>query len=233
MVAMSFEHRISQNRLRAIGQTGAAAICMATLAILLSGTACSSTHGNESADADEVVKDAAQLSAALDRGRARWQQSSAANANYFYWRVRPAGMQPITTITGVQVKNGRVHARYVTRSQRNSSGNFEIVETRRETSPTALRQRPGFPARTLPQLVAACSELLGVSGSRPRVSADSDHFGLSFDGRGVMQTCYRVPRGCMDDCGTSFGVSGLVFRVLGPAEIDSFLKTGTLAPDSK
>lgn len=195
--------------------------CTACLSLVIG---CSSAASEN--DSTDGTPSPVALPASLAAGSAQWAASSAAaGSNYFYWRVRPAGMQPIHTVTGVQVQNGRVIARYVVRS-RHSGGKLVNVETLRESSPGAIRTRPGYPAHPMPRLIKNCGALLGVSGSRPRVSMDTDHFGLAFDERGVLNACYRVPRGCMDDCGTSFSVDGLVFRVLSAAEIDSFLKTG-------
>ncbi len=198
-----------------------------SLCLLLTAGAIGGCSSAISAQNPAETQEPGALPAILAAGNAQWQQSAeAAGSNYFYWRVRPAGMQPIHTVTGVQVQSGRVTARYVVRSRRDNSGKLVVVETLREPSPRAIRTRPGYTAHTVPQLIRECSLLLGVSGRRARVSTETAHFGLAFDERGVLDVCYRVPRGCMDDCSTSYGVGGLVFRVLSAAEIDSFLKTG-------
>ena len=157
----------------------------------------------------------------LTEGRAAWEQTStAAGRSYFYWRIRPAGETGIREVTGVQIQNGRVTARYVTVARMQGEPHqMQIYERHRESGARTGQARSGFPPRTMEQLYERCTQIL------PEPGPDAPPHDVRIDNRGVLNVCYRVERGCMDDCSTNIGVDGLVLRQLNAAEIEQFLNT--------
>ncbi|MEQ9363566.1 MAG: hypothetical protein RIF32_04950 [Leptospirales bacterium] len=207
--------------------------------LMFAGASVAGCRSNDGPGADSgatgsaeaaTVSDPAQVSATLAAGLERWRNSARhANQTYFYWRVKPGSESGVREVTGVQVRRGRVAARYLTRSRihHTGSGSPEIIERSSETydqaGRTAKANPAGFPPRTIEELYRRCDEVLPKSAQGP--AARSLDFGLRVDSRGVLAACWVLERGCQGDCAANFGAAGLVFRELTAAEVEAFLET--------
>ncbi|WMI64572.1 hypothetical protein RBH94_10920 [Aestuariibaculum sp. YM273] len=181
--------------------------------ILLTCTINFSCDGNRASQAKSLYN----FKISLDS----WNNLKHSNENSYSYTVSSRSVFGSGTNTSITVLDGKVTSRvYEAYTLYNEvSGNylgFEnriVLEAYTESYETLGTHTSGAPALTIDELYNTClSEYLSVD-------PDDNHVTFNYDSNNIIENCYYVPDGCMDDCAVGVSLSNFEWLTDNPVSI--------------
>lgn len=142
--------------------------------------------------------------AALDDSRAAWQALQVNNGGSYAFRLDISSWTGWGVHTWLVVEDGRVVRRELHTLEPTEEG-IIITDVIVEEGDALGDHQGGMPVLTLDAVYDACRDEI--------LTRDAARYETGFTTRddGVMESCYAVPHGCVDDCSEGYTVGALVF----------------------
>lgn len=137
--------------------------------------------------------------------KATWQALQVEQGGSYAYRLDISSWTGWGIQTWLVVEDGQVVRRELRMLEPGEDGAIIVSEVVVEEGEALGNHQGGMPVMTLDAVYDACRNDI--------LSRDARRYDTGFTTRedGVIESCYAVPHGCLDDCGDGYNVGALIF----------------------